>query len=276
MGVAHQWQPTSPEYQETMKYMAMHTPQRALNNLQCLIVQHLFELQKLNISQMAYKMRTHISKSLQMRCHTIQTAIKKYNDAASQLHPPCPPLEWSKVSHYSFLEEFNLLHETQQDIHDKMWARQAICETMQQWLHIQHAKEEIERCNVEVRRLHTFIVDEDWHFTCVLSSLEESPLYFTVQEFCKHRRLVNSQLLNRIFQISALPGFSGVASPGLRKGQVDLDVEGDGMDSILAGHEHQHEHDGDDETIEMIDDKGDDMQDIGTLVEYLLDLALTC
>lgn len=25
MGVAHQWQPTSPEYQETMKYMATHT-----------------------------------------------------------------------------------------------------------------------------------------------------------------------------------------------------------------------------------------------------------
>lgn len=47
------------------------------------------------------------------------------------------------------------------------------------------------------------------------------------------------------------------------------------MDGILAGHQHEHEHDGDDETIEMIDDEGDDMQDIGTLVEYLSDLALT-
>ncbi|KAG1885372.1 hypothetical protein F4604DRAFT_1878101 [Suillus subluteus] len=241
MGVAHRWQPTSPEYQETMKYMATHTYQRALDNLQRLVVQRLFKLQKLNISQTAYKMRTHISKSLQTRCHAIQTAIKKYNDAASQLHPPRPPLEWSKVSHYSFLEEFNLLRETRQDIRDKMWARPAIRETMRQWLHIQRAKEEIERCNVEVRRLHTFIVDEDRHFT----------------------------------HIYALSGFSGVASPGLRKGRVDLDVEGDGMDGILAGHQHEHEHDGDDETIEMIDDEGDDMQDIGTLVEYLSDLALT-
>lgn len=160
----------------------------------------------------------HISKSLQTCCHAIQTAIKKYNDAALQLHPLCPLLEWSKVSHYSFLEEFNLLHKMRQDIRDKMWARPAIHETMQQWLHIQCAKEEIERCNVEVRRLHTFIVDEDWHFTRVLSSLEELPLYFTVQEFCTHRRLVNSQLLDRIFQIYALSSFSGVASPGLRKG----------------------------------------------------------
>ncbi|KAG1785411.1 uncharacterized protein HD556DRAFT_1435133 [Suillus plorans] len=275
MGITHRWQPTSPEYQETMKYMAMHTYQRALDNLQRLVVQRLFELQKLNISQTAYKMRTHISKSLQTRCHAIQTAIKKYNEAASQLHPPRPPLEWSKVSHYSFLEEFNLLRETQQDIRDKMWAKPAIRETMRQWLRIQRAKEEIERCNVEVRRLHTSIVDEDRHFTRVLSSLEDSPLYFAVQEFCTHRRLVNSQLLDRIFQIYALPGFSGVASPGLRKGRVDLDGEGDGMDGILVGHEHEHDRDGDDETIEALDDEGDDMQDIGTLVEYLSDLALT-
>lgn len=220
-------------------------------------------------------MHTHISKSLQTRCHAIQTAIKKYNEAASQLHPPRPPLEWSKVSHYSFLEEFNLLRETQQDIRNKMWAKPAICEMMRQWLRIQRVKEEIERCNVEVRHLHTSIVDEDWHFTCVLSSLEDSPLYFAVQEFCTHRRLVNSQLLDRIFQIYALPGFSGVASPGLRKGQVDLDGEGDGMNGILVGHEHEYDCDGDDETIEVLDDEGDDMQDIGTLVEYLSDLALT-
>lgn len=45
MGVAHQWQPTSPEYQETMKYMATHTYQHALDNLQHLVVQRLFELQ---------------------------------------------------------------------------------------------------------------------------------------------------------------------------------------------------------------------------------------
>jgi hypothetical protein len=118
-----------------------------------------------------------------------------------------------------------------------------------------------------------FIVDEDRHFARVLSSLEESPLYFAVQDFCQHQCLVNSQLFDHILQIYALSGFSGVASPGLRKGRVDLDVEGDGIDGILAGHEH--EHDGDDETIKMINNEGDDMQDIGTLVEYLSDLALT-
>ncbi|KAG2068473.1 hypothetical protein BDR04DRAFT_1129243 [Suillus decipiens] len=249
MGITHQWQPTSPKYQETMKYMAMHTYQCALNNLQHLVVQCLFELQKLNISQTG---------KCFMHCHAIQTAIKKYNEAASQLHPPCPPLEWSKVSHYSFLEEFNILCETRQYICDKMW----------------HAKEEIEWCNVEVWHLHTSIMDEDHHFTCVLSSLEDSPLHFAVQEFCTHQQLVNSQLLDRIFQIYTLAGFSGIASPGLRKGQVDLDGERDGMD-VLVGHKHKHNCDGDDETIEMLDDEGDDMQDIGTLVEYLSDLALT-
>ncbi|KAG2071457.1 hypothetical protein BDR04DRAFT_1128092 [Suillus decipiens] len=48
---SNRWQPSSPEYQATMKYMSNHQYQRALDNLQCLVVQHLFELQQLNISQ---------------------------------------------------------------------------------------------------------------------------------------------------------------------------------------------------------------------------------
>ncbi|KAG1853644.1 hypothetical protein F4604DRAFT_1933044 [Suillus subluteus] len=111
MGITNQWQPSSPEYQATMKYMSNHQYQRALDNLQCLVVQQLFELQWLNISQTgtSYKMCTHISKSLQTRCHAIQNAVKTYNAAAAALSPPRPQLDWSKVSHYSFLEEFNLL-----------------------------------------------------------------------------------------------------------------------------------------------------------------------
>lgn len=57
-------------------------------------------------------MRTHISKTLQTRCKAIQNAVKKYNEAASEIDPPRPPLEWSRVSHYNFLDEFNLLRET--------------------------------------------------------------------------------------------------------------------------------------------------------------------
>jgi hypothetical protein len=51
MGIANLWQPSSPEYQATLKYMSNHQYQCALDNLQCLVVQQLFELQWLNILQ---------------------------------------------------------------------------------------------------------------------------------------------------------------------------------------------------------------------------------
>jgi hypothetical protein len=213
MGVTHRWQPTSPEYQETMKYMAMHTYQRALDNLQRLVVCNIYSSWKSSTSLRRVSVLFDFNYHLLMWLFSLQNAhayLKVPPDALSchsnchqeiqwcsvTAHPPHPLLEWLKVCHYSFLEEFNLLRKTRQDIRDKMWARPAIHETMRQWLCIQHAKEEIERCNVEVWCLHTFIVDEDWHFTRVLSSLEESPLYFTVQDFwqrseCNNHRAVN-------------------------------------------------------------------------------------
>lgn len=51
MGITNRWQPSSPEYQAMMKYMSNYQYQRALDNLQRLVVQQLFELQQLNISQ---------------------------------------------------------------------------------------------------------------------------------------------------------------------------------------------------------------------------------
>jgi hypothetical protein len=51
LGVQSCWQPSSPEYQETLKYLTLRKYHRALDNLQCLVVQRLFELQKLNVAQ---------------------------------------------------------------------------------------------------------------------------------------------------------------------------------------------------------------------------------
>ncbi|KAG1851367.1 hypothetical protein F4604DRAFT_1883575 [Suillus subluteus] len=272
MGISHQWQPSTLEYQQTMEYMATYKYQCALDQLQWLVVQCLFELQKLNISQTAYKMRTHISKSLQTCCRAIQNAIKKYNEAALELNPPRTPLEWSRVSHYSFLEEFSLLQETRQDVREKPWAKPAVREVMHQWLRIKRAKEEIEHCNVEVRRLHTAIIDEHQHFNLILNSLaDDSLLKVAVEEFCARRRLINFQLLARISQIYALSGFTGVASPGTRKGAVLSRME---QDSALPEAPEDDADDADD-AADAPNEVDDLQQDIGTLVEYLSDLVLT-
>ena len=74
----------------------------------------------------AYHMQTHIAKVLQSRCKAIWNAVKTYNAAAVQLIPPHPPISWEAVSHINFLDEFNLLHNTHQDIHEKRWSQPAI------------------------------------------------------------------------------------------------------------------------------------------------------
>ena len=50
MGVDTRWDPSSPEYLETLGYLSTRKYQRALEELQRLVIQRLFELHKMNIS----------------------------------------------------------------------------------------------------------------------------------------------------------------------------------------------------------------------------------
>src|SRR5579872_5884981 len=108
-----------------------------------------------------YKARTHLAKSLQTRCKAIRSATDAYNRAAQSLDPPRPSLDWSQVSRYSFLEEFNLLRNTHRDITSMPWAKPAIRETIKRFLRVRRAHEELERCNIEARRVLTSIHDEN-------------------------------------------------------------------------------------------------------------------
>jgi hypothetical protein len=50
LGIEKRWDPSSTEYLEILGYLSTRTYQRALENLQRLVVQRLFELHKMNIS----------------------------------------------------------------------------------------------------------------------------------------------------------------------------------------------------------------------------------
>ncbi|KAG1873164.1 hypothetical protein F4604DRAFT_1880999 [Suillus subluteus] len=249
MGITNWWQPSSPEYQAMMKYMSNHQYQCALDNLQHLVVQRLFELQRLNISQTgtSYKMRTHISKSLQTRCHAIQNAVKTYNAAAAALSPPRSQLDWLK----------------------KMWAKPAIHAVIRQWLWIERAKEEIEQCNVEMCHFHTTIIDKYALFTQCLASLaaEQAITHVAVSEYCSHRRLINMQVLHHISKIHLLPGFSGSNSAGIRKGSRGCTTE-----DIALSSSDEVKHD--DDAAPAVEEVKELTQDIGTLIEYLSDLMV--
>jgi hypothetical protein len=222
------------------------------------------------LTSAAYKMQTHIAKSLQTCCATIHKAVEVYNQAASLLNPPHPPLDWTAVSHYSFLDEFNLLRDTRQDILNRRWTEPAVRATMKQDLRVKRAYEEIERCNIEVRCLHTSIHDKNTAFSNILSKLRnmQDPLYGPVEEYDVRWRRANAHLQAQILQIHNLLGFTGDSSVGVKKGHSDVcPVTSDSspVESL------------DEEDQEAADDVEPDDQtsgDIATLVEYMTELPI--
>ncbi|KAG2366644.1 hypothetical protein BDR07DRAFT_1373563, partial [Suillus spraguei] len=120
LGITCRWTPSTHEYQETMKYMATRKYHCALDNLQCLVVQCLFELQKLNISQ------TDLLQSYP-ECH------KKYNEAASEIDPLNHHSNGPSVA-LQFPRQVQSSSRNTQDICEKPWAKPAIHETMCQYL----------------------------------------------------------------------------------------------------------------------------------------------
>lgn len=164
-------------------------------------------------------MRTHISKSLQVRCKTLRKAVEDHNKAAAALDPPRPTLDWSKISTYQFLEQIILLRDTRNDLRDKRWANPGVRETIKLINRISRAREELEDLNLEVRRVHTAIDDDDALFTKTIASLDPTnPIRGALADFATRRRRIDQQVLARIHQVYALPGYTGIRGPGVRLG----------------------------------------------------------
>ncbi|KAJ8456302.1 hypothetical protein ONZ45_g18777 [Pleurotus djamor] len=278
MGIERRWEPMDKEFQETLKYMRTRRYHRALENLQKLVIQRLFELQKMNLAGTGYKLRTHIAKSLQTRCKAIQRAITAYNTAALELDPPRPPLNWSEVSHYAFLEDFDLMRETREDIRTKPWAQPLFREMIRRHNRLERAEEEIQRCNIECKRLYTSIVDEEKLFSQVELNLQasNSPIYGALQEFTLRRRRINDHLLTRIYQIYQLPGFTGDRSVG-----THVDTPEPSPNESDMGHEGYKVSPEDARSVELDDleaeaelDTADEANaEVDRLMDFISDLA---
>jgi len=216
-------------------------------------------------------MRTHIAKALQSCCKAIRNAVKVYNAAAAQLDPPHPLISWEQVSHINFLEEFNLLHNTRQDIRDKRWSEPAVRKLMKLFQRVKRAHEEIERCHIAIRRLHTAILDENDKFNEVLSrsQLATSSVYGAVQDFVCRRRRVNHLLLIKLNGLVHSPDFLGTCSRGTRLGHNTSHWR----ESNQQVDAYETAEEGDEEIEEIGDDEADEL--VSHLVDYVDDLALS-
>lgn len=107
------------------------------------------------------------------------------------------------------------MQDTRNDIREKQWSKLEVRATLKLRNRVERACEEIVRLNVEVRRLHTAILDEDELFASTLATLDSSSaIHGALLDFATHRRNVNDTLLDRIKEIYSLPGFTGVREPG--------------------------------------------------------------
>ena len=106
-----------------------------------------------------YKLHEKIGKSLKTQADAIQSALKRYNEAAALMVPPQPLLSWELVVAAVNIAEFNLLKNMPQDIRKFEWAQPANLEGMVMYFKIKCAKEEIICLNIEIQRLLTFLYD---------------------------------------------------------------------------------------------------------------------
>lgn len=169
-----------------------------------------------------YKMRTHLAKSLQTRTKAIRNALDKFNIAA--IATGQKTLTWTEVSQYSFLEQFTMLRETREDVRTNKWTKPQYRLLMHENRRIRRAKEELQRLNVETRRLHTSIADEEKNIPATLQDIwTKNPLlHVAVAQWWERRRMLNGHLLAGLRRLFSLEGFTGERTPGVRIGSQDV------------------------------------------------------
>ncbi|KAH9847640.1 hypothetical protein C2E23DRAFT_729996, partial [Lenzites betulinus] len=260
LGIKTTWQPSDSDYIRVAGYISTRRYQRALANLQRLVVQRLFELHKMNLARTGYRMRRNIAKNMQTRSRAIRNAIATYNAAAAALDPPRPKLEWDSISHYELLEEFELLSETRADIREKPWSQPAVRETLRLARRLARAREEIIQVHTEARRVHTHICDENASFVVVLQQLSDSksPVHGALLEYTTRRRAANAHLLAQLKKLHKLPAFSGDRTPGTRIGMSPSSTPISGrlpQTSMVTEEDGWEDEDDDDDDVEVFEDE---------------------
>ncbi|KAJ7812236.1 hypothetical protein B0H14DRAFT_2275580, partial [Mycena olivaceomarginata] len=157
LDIVERWTTESPKWAITVDGIKKQKYALVLDLLELLIVEHIFELTKMNQSQTGYKMRKHIAKALQARSKPVKNPLTATTRPPSYSSPPMPRLTWEQVVEYVFLADFDILRDTRPDVQSKPWTRPAYRLAMDHYFKILCAREEIKRLNIEIRRVVTWI-----------------------------------------------------------------------------------------------------------------------
>ncbi|KIK12282.1 hypothetical protein PISMIDRAFT_18846 [Pisolithus microcarpus 441] len=210
--IIDRWTPLHHEYINAREYTKHRVFIHAVEELEGLVVQQMFELSKVNLAKMGYKMRKHISKAISRRSAAICTALEQYNKLAPRQRPLCPKLDYAEVIGYSLLGEFSLLKHSCYEVLEKPWALPDNREMMMKYYKLQRSQEEITRLNVEIRRLQAW-VDFDGEKMKVAAQgfrdLGSSELASKMESMYAERVHVNDFHRAQLQKIYEMPGYTG-------------------------------------------------------------------
>ena len=131
--------------------------------------------------------------------------------------PPKPTLSWDEVVNYGFLSDFDILRDTQDGVRSRPWTRRSYRLAMDRYFKILRAREEIKRLNIEIKRVVTWIDDEDQFLRKKEAEYRESDPLLAVQisRYRQRRSRSDDNHMQRFWALAKTPGFTGSVSPGV-------------------------------------------------------------
>ncbi|KAI0059807.1 hypothetical protein BV25DRAFT_1808428 [Artomyces pyxidatus] len=223
LDINERWLPTSPKYRRVIDYIKRKDFILAVDALEGLVIQRLFELAKANIAGTGYKLRKHISTAITRRSAAVRTALNAYNKLAPLQDPPRPVIDFKQIANYGWAGDFELLKDSRQEVLDKPWSKPANREAATKYFKVKRAREEIVRLNVEVARLHAWVDFEDRVLREKAQEVSRSdPLLGAhILEFRARRVRLNNAHRVRLQQIYRLKGYSGPVASGVTTDDED-------------------------------------------------------
>ncbi|KAF7357137.1 hypothetical protein MSAN_01308200 [Mycena sanguinolenta] len=191
------WQTGDENWAQAQVLVSKRCYQLVLDKLESLVAARLLELWKMNIPGTGYKLHKHIAKAMQVCSKAVRTALANYNAATAALESPRPPLEWEAVVEDAFLAEFDLLRFSHRDI--------------------RRVREEIERLNVEIHRLYTYMRDEDAflaHHARCLRDNHQPQLAHQVELYCQQHTRFSDDHHRRLEKLCKEAGCTAILEAG--------------------------------------------------------------
>jgi hypothetical protein len=120
------------------------------------------------------------------------------------------------VVEYAFLADFDLLRDSRHDVRDRLWTKPAYRVVIDHHFKLERAREEIQRLNIEIRRVVTYIQDENVFLQLKEGEVrEKNPgLACQVKIYRMERGHFNARHMQRFGKLASLPGFTGSITPG--------------------------------------------------------------